>query len=52
VDQLQGFLAADLGQAVNYLTQAVQAVEAYMDVLSPGSTTATVPPKAEAKATS
>jgi len=51
VDQLQGFLAADMAQAVNYLTQAVHAVEAYMDVLSPGSTTATVSPAADTKAT-
>jgi len=51
VDQLQGFLAGDMGQAVIYLTQAVQAVEAYMNVLSPGASAATVPATGETKAT-
>ena len=51
VEQLQGFLSSDMAHAVIYLTQAVQAVEAYMAVHSPGSSTI-IPSAGEIKTTS
>jgi chromosome segregation ATPase len=37
VDQLQGFLANDMGRAIAYLTQIIQTLEAYAEVLPPGA---------------
>jgi len=34
-EQLQGFLASDMGRAVAYLDQALRALDAYRDVASP-----------------
>jgi hypothetical protein len=44
VDQLQGFLANDMAKAVVYLTQVIQTLEAYADVLPPGTPAAIIPP--------
>lgn len=47
VNQMQGFLAADMAKAVAYLTQVIQTLEAYRNIQSPGAETAVVPPADE-----
>jgi hypothetical protein len=50
VSQLQSFLANDLAKAVTYLTQIIQTLEAYAEVL-PSDTTAAAPSAADPGAT-
>ena len=52
VDQLQGFLANDLARAVTYLTQIIQTLEAYTEVLPPSPPAATLPPADDTRTTS
>jgi chromosome segregation ATPase len=52
VNQLQGFLAADMAKAVAYLTQVVQTLEAYKNIQPPVTGTTVVPPAADPKPTS
>jgi hypothetical protein len=51
VDQLQGFLSNDTTRAVTYLTQVIQALEAYAEILPPGQASATLPPAGDPKGT-
>ncbi len=44
VGQLQGFLAADLARGVAFLTQAIQALEAYTNTAPPTATNIPAPP--------
>lgn len=44
VDQLQGFLAADMTQAVAHLTQIIRSLQAYAEVLPAAPKTAGTPP--------
>lgn len=44
VDQLQGFLTTDMAKGVQYLSQAVQALEAYTKVAPPSAPENPVPP--------
>ena len=52
VEQLQSFLANDMRRAVTYLTQIIQTLEAYTDVLPSGPGTDSIPPADGSKATS
>src|SRR5487761_2023296 len=52
VDQLQGFLANDLARAVTYLTQIIQTLEAYTEVLPSSPPAATLPPADDTRTTS
>jgi hypothetical protein len=51
VDQLQGFLANEMTRAVTHLTQVIQTLEAYAEVLPPGQASATIPPTGDTKGT-
>ena len=44
VSQLHSFLSVDMGRAVAYLGQVVKTLEAYADVVAPGSSTTLMPP--------
>jgi hypothetical protein len=44
IEQLQGYLATDMAKAVVYLTQVIQALEAYREVASLELPTAPIPP--------
>ena len=52
VDQLQGFLANDMARAVTYLTQVIQTLEAYADVLPSNSSAAIISPDDKTRTTS
>lgn len=52
VDQLQSLLANDLARAVTHLTQVIQTLEAYAEVLPPGPASATLPPAGDPPANS
>lgn len=52
VGQLQSFLANDMARAVAYLTQIIQTLEAYTDVLPSGSGAGIIPPADGSKAAS
>ena len=49
VDQLQGFLANEMTRAVTYLTQVIQTLEAYAEVMPPGPASTTIPPTGDTK---
>jgi peptidoglycan hydrolase CwlO-like protein len=49
VDQLQSFLANDMTRAVTHLTQVIQTLEAYAEVLPPGPASAAMPPAGDVK---
>jgi hypothetical protein len=51
VDQLQGFLTGTMAKAVNHLAQAIQALEAYTNVATPGAPDTVVPPADDPKVT-
>jgi hypothetical protein len=51
VDQLQSFLANDMARAVTYLTQIIQTLEAYTEVLPPSPPANTIPPASDTKKT-
>jgi hypothetical protein len=52
VDQLQSFLTNDMARAATYLTQVIQTLEAYAEVLPSRPPAATLPPSGNDKATS
>jgi chromosome segregation ATPase len=47
VDQLKGFVATDLAEAVTYLTQVIKALEAYKEVVPTSSSAPSTPPSAD-----
>jgi hypothetical protein len=49
VEQLRGFLMTDMAKSVAYLTLAIQALEAYQNVATPGLPNAAVPPADDTK---
>ena len=52
VDQLQGFLANEMTRAVTYLTQVIQTLEAYAEVLPPSPASTIIPSTGDTKETS
>jgi hypothetical protein len=51
VDQMQGFLANDLARAVTYLTQIIQTLQAYAQILPSNSSSSVMPSGSDSKET-
>ena len=52
VDQLKGFLTTDMTKAIAYLTQVIQTLETYKEVVPTGSSAPSTPPATDNKTTS